>query len=109
MTKIKDIRGAIVPEKQPIEVDDYGGWGNSGDVFSHGYDVGHAEGFNEAITQQGEVDLTLNREKSIKELLRVFNLAIDEFQKGYIDGSELCQAQYEALISSLDTILEVKK
>ena len=40
-----------VPEKKVVpEYDiEHGSWGNYDDSYSHGYDIGYAQGFNAAI------------------------------------------------------------
>ncbi len=71
---------------------------------------GCVQGYNQALDElsQLEIDpekIPVDRDIMAKELLRVFNLAIDEFQKGYIDAEQVCKVQINALIASKVTWL----
>lgn len=74
-------------------------------------------GFNEAITQQGEVDLSLDREKTAKELYEMHNYSrtFESNEPKWEDLSENNKAlsgfrwQADALNANLHKILVTKK
>lgn len=67
--KIKNI-GALVEKRKIPEIIDISGWDNSGDIADANSDRDLAFGFNNAIEQQGEVEIGLNREKLIQAILK---------------------------------------
>lgn len=97
--KIKDIPNALIT-KEPIDPDSYGG----------NYD--REMGFNEAIDQQGEVDIGLNRERLAKLLFEKSSVLVEMGCIWSRQGPTTKEKYYilaDAIIAAESTLLEVKK
>lgn len=85
--KIKDIEGCLAANKET----------RMGPQFY--INKAKNEGFNEAITQQGQVKIVLNRDK-LWDILEKVNPSC---------GSRIRQAYVNSIIANLPTLLEVVK
>lgn len=105
MTKIKDIAGALVEKKKESKEKSTTLTATCGCGPDGGCGCS-IDDFNEAIDQQGEVEITLNRERLAKELLRIVNgFNFDTTEEIY---RQMALGMADAIIAQESTLLERK-
>lgn len=111
MIKLSEVEGLMIDKKKSIEIDDYGSYGNSGDVFSHGCDVGSIDGFNESISKQSNMKIGLDREElsdlMIRKHLEYFGIKADISIK--VEANSWIYFMADAIIAHEKSLIKVVK
>lgn len=101
MVKLREIKGAVVERKEEVKI-------SLNTPQDQTFISGMAAGFNQALSFQGEVSLTLSRVRLAILLMEVI-AKYNHHEENYLNAGTKFELMADALIAAEGEIIEVKK